>query len=118
MKKRILLADDDGSVRRMVGRVLESEQYDVLLAKNGIEAAAIAAAAAPDLIVLDVSLAEQTNGSLFEIMHRPGVPLIVLTARSRKSGPFALPPAAAILEKPLDVFALLSVVESLLAVRP
>ena len=31
MKKRILLADDDAGVRQMLGRVLESEHYEVVI---------------------------------------------------------------------------------------
>ena len=38
MSKTILLADDDPSVRTMVGRVLEMEGYEVLPASSGKEA--------------------------------------------------------------------------------
>ena len=53
MKKRILLADDDPGVRQMVGRVLESEHYDVVTAGTGREATAKFLANLPDLVLLD-----------------------------------------------------------------
>ena len=48
MKKRILLADDDDSVRKMVGRVLESEDY-AGAGPTGLEAVAQALSGEPDL---------------------------------------------------------------------
>ena len=56
MKKRILLADDDPGIREMLGRVLESEQYEVVLAGTGREAVAKFAAHLPDLILLDLNM--------------------------------------------------------------
>ena len=40
MTKKILLADDDASVRETLGRVLALEHYDVVLAGSGGEAVA------------------------------------------------------------------------------
>ena len=48
--KTILIADDDASVRQMLGRVFESEHYTVVGAQTGREAAAIFLAAPPDLV--------------------------------------------------------------------
>ena len=56
MKRRILLADDDESVRIMVGRVLESEDYEVVLARTGREAISRALSGAPDLVLLDITM--------------------------------------------------------------
>ena len=43
----------------MVGRVLESEGYEVLLADGGREAVAKALAGSPDLILLDINMPEK-----------------------------------------------------------
>jgi CheY-like chemotaxis protein len=115
MKKRILLGDSDESVCRMIGRVLESEGYEVLLAHDAPEAASQAAAMEPDLVLLDISLANQ-DGATSLLQNHPA-PLIVLTARSRSGAPALLPRATVVLEKPLDLPTLLAVVEETLAVR-
>ena len=40
MKKTILIADDDEAVLTMLGRFLESENYNVVFARNGVQALA------------------------------------------------------------------------------
>jgi CheY-like chemotaxis protein len=47
MKKRIQLADDDAGIREILVRVLESEQYEVVIAGTGREAVAEFAANPP-----------------------------------------------------------------------
>ena len=56
MKKRILLADDDRSVREALGRVLESENYDIVYAESGRETASQFMAELPDLVLLDITM--------------------------------------------------------------
>lgn len=50
---RILVADDDASVRELCQIVLNTEGYDVLLAEDAAGAIAIAREQHPDLILLD-----------------------------------------------------------------
>ena len=52
-KKRILIADDEVSIRLTVGRLLEND-YVVLEAANGAEAVEIAKGQKPDLILMDL----------------------------------------------------------------
>ncbi|HWI57213.1 MAG TPA: response regulator, partial [Bacillota bacterium] len=54
MKKQILLADEDESVRKMVARVLETAGYAVALAHTGSEAVARVRDRPPDLVLLDL----------------------------------------------------------------
>src|SRR2546422_7401913 len=53
-RKAILLVDNDAAVRESIARVLESEGYDVLLARNGWEAIARFVSLKPDLVLLDL----------------------------------------------------------------
>ena len=55
MKKRILLADDDSAVRRMLFRVLTDEGYLVIPASNSREVLQSTASGNVDLAVLDLS---------------------------------------------------------------
>ncbi len=49
----VLVADDEPDTRRIAFRVLEGMGYGVLLAKDGIEALALAKAYQPDLVLTD-----------------------------------------------------------------
>ena len=53
---RVLVADDDEAVLRLVRAVFESDHYAVVLARYGEQALAAAAERAPDVFVLDLSL--------------------------------------------------------------
>ena len=76
MTKKILLADDDASVRETLGRVLELEHYEVVLAGSGREAAAKFRADPPDLVLLDLDMPDQNGWEAFDAMCRvaPGCP--------------------------------------------
>ena len=54
--KRILIVDDDPSVRKMLGRVLSNEGYRVDEAANGAHALEIVAAGQFDLMLLDLNM--------------------------------------------------------------
>ena len=55
-KWRILLVDDEPSILKVVGKRLEVEGYEVIIAADGEEAIEKAKQAHPDLIVLDLML--------------------------------------------------------------
>ena len=69
MKKKVLLVDDDPGVRRMLLRVLEEEDYDVVPAVNGLEALDLATNTAPDLVLLDLNLPVQNGWETFERLN-------------------------------------------------
>jgi two-component system, response regulator, stage 0 sporulation protein F len=54
MKKRILIAEDDDSLRLLYEEELEAEGYEVLTARNGKEAIQQLEETRPDLILLDI----------------------------------------------------------------
>lgn len=54
--KRILVVEDDDSVRAMISTALGDEGFEVLTARDGYHALRIVAAGRPDLIVLDFGL--------------------------------------------------------------
>jgi len=51
---KILLVDDDPDFIAATKEVLESQPYEVIVAKNGEEALAAARSLMPDLIILDI----------------------------------------------------------------
>jgi CheY-like chemotaxis protein len=116
MKKKILLADDDESVRKMVGRVLESESYEVLLAKTGREAVAQALSGQPDLILLDLTMPERDGWQALDLIERirPLVPVIVITARPNQQDHCKAAGVDTLMEKPLDLPVMLRTIGRLL----
>jgi len=60
-KKTILVVDDDQKLREVLGFRLESAGYEILYAKGGKEAIALAEKKQPDLVILDVVLPDVTG---------------------------------------------------------
>ena len=56
MSRRILVVDDHADNRRILRDLLGSAGFEILEAKTGEEAVAQAAAAVPDLILMDIQL--------------------------------------------------------------
>ncbi|GBC77326.1 Sporulation initiation phosphotransferase F [bacterium HR08] len=79
---RILLVDDEPSVRLFYSAVLADEGYDVVEAPSGAEALRLLDAEPPDLIVLDIRLRSQSGLELLQHIasHPARVPVIILTA--------------------------------------
>ncbi len=82
----ILLVEDNEMNRDMLSRRLERRGYQVLLAEDGAEAVATAAARKPDLILMDMSLPvldgwEATRRLKVEEATR-AIPIIALTAHA------------------------------------
>jgi DNA-binding response OmpR family regulator len=109
--KKILLADDDASIRQMLGAVLELEHYEVMRACTGREAAATFVADIPELVLLDLNMPDRNGWDVFELMHRthPSVPVIIITAVSRQQRR-AADLGVTLMEKPLDIPLLLEMI--------
>jgi len=84
-KHRVLLADDDPALRRLIGATLGAEDFDLLQAIDGEEALRIARADHPVLVLLDVNM-PRLDG--FEVCRQlkadastAGIKVVMLTAR-------------------------------------
>jgi len=116
MRKTILLADDDVSVRTMIGRVLESAHYRVIQAGTGREAASQFLNGPPDLVLLDLNMPDKDGWEAWDIMRtlHPFVPVIVITARPNQHDQARKMRIDALMEKPLDLHLLLKTIRQLL----
>jgi DNA-binding response OmpR family regulator len=83
-RKTILVVEDDASISIGLRINLEKEGYGVLTADDGEQGLALARAASPDLIVLDVMLPRLNGLEVLDTLRREGkvMPIIVLSARS------------------------------------
>lgn len=112
MKKKILLADDDSSVRSTLQRVLESENYTVVTAATGRETGALFIEELPDLVLLDLTMPDRNGWEVFELINstHPLVPVIIITAMPHQYSHAANLGVDAIMEKPLDLPCLLQTI--------
>ena len=86
-RRKILVADDENSIREILSIQLARMGYEVVLAADGVEAVAAYEAEKPDLILLDVMM-PRLNGlnacqQIRALEKNSGrrVPILFLTAR-------------------------------------
>jgi OmpR family response regulator RpaB len=80
-KEKILVVDDEASIRRILETRLSMIGYDVVTAGDGEEALEIFRKAEPDLVVLDVMMPKLDGyGVCQELRKESDVPIIMLTA--------------------------------------
>jgi DNA-binding response OmpR family regulator len=111
-----MVVDEDASVRRMMARVLESADYAAVSAENAGEALSRVEAEAPDLVVLDLNLPDQSSWTVFASLSRSraDLPVIGLTSWPDQSEQAHLRGVHSVMEKPLDIRRLLEMIGELL----
>jgi len=124
MAGRILVVDDVATNRIILKAKLSLACYDVLLAADGRAALAVAAAARPDLILLDLTMPDidglQVLRRLKADPETAPIPVIVVTAHADLGSRIAGLRAGAedVLVKPVEDVVLAARVRSLLRDRP
>ena len=82
MPKRILVVEDDATIRETLAFNLKKEGYAVTSAADGAAALTQARSTRPDLILLDLMLPELSGLELTRILRQEAdVPIIMLTAK-------------------------------------
>ena len=126
MSKRVLLVDDDQDFVASVGEWLTVNGYEVAMAFDGASGIAKAREWKPDLIILDVMMATDTEGievsrKIAESPELRTIPVLLLTGiRKAKNLPFGLTPdenwlpVRTVLEKPVPPETLLKEIQRLL----
>jgi DNA-binding response OmpR family regulator len=121
-KTKILVVDDNPTIRKGLGVRLRANDYEVLFAEDAISATATLVTERPDLVVLDLGLPGGDGFVVMERLHRndrlASTPVIVLTGRevagnrdrALKAG------AAAFFQKPVDDSTLLFAIRKALDV--
>ncbi len=84
--QKILVVEDETSIREVVNLYLKRAGYEVVLAKDGLEAIEALTKEMPDLIVLDLMLPHVDGMEITRWLRERGdVPIIMLTARREES---------------------------------
>jgi CheY-like chemotaxis protein len=120
---KVLLVDDEDSLRKVLKDLLEREGYEVSEARDGVQALDQVDRVGPDIVVLDLNLPGLDGyGVLSHLRSRPataGLPVIVLTAKGDEDNEvrvFALG-ADDFLQKPFRARALSARLEAVLGRR-
>lgn len=117
---KILIVDDEPSIRSLVRDVLELEGHEILEAPDGPSALALVDSDDPDLMVLDIMMPGMSGLDVLRTLRREhsgsDLPIILLTAAADDDTTWAgwTAGASVFLPKPFDPNHLLDWVERLL----
>lgn len=119
-RQRVLVADDALVNRLVLTDLLEPLGFEVVLARDGVEATRLAAEHAPDLVLMDLLMPVMSGLEAARAIRRlPGlesVPMAVVSSSApRVAG--ALELFGAVIDKPIDAEALLDAVARLLSIQ-
>jgi two-component system, OmpR family, KDP operon response regulator KdpE len=83
---RILVIDDEGSIRRALRINLTARKYDVVTAADGASGLAAMARTRPDVLILDLGLPDMDGADVIKgIRGQTSTPIIVLSAAGQES---------------------------------
>jgi len=112
-RERILVIDDDPSVRDVVSRMLEKEGFRVATASNGSQGLALARLLKPQVITLDIAMPDldgwQVLGQLKADEELKAIPVVLMTVLDERAKGIALE-ADDFLQKPVSKERLLAVI--------
>ena len=82
----VMVVDDSLTMRKVTGRVLERHNFEVVVARDGIEALEQLEERVPDLMLLDIEMPRMDGYELATAMRADarykGVPIVMITSRS------------------------------------
>ncbi|MBW2566969.1 MAG: response regulator [Deltaproteobacteria bacterium] len=86
--KKILIVDDEEVIRMLYGEELEDEGYDVVTTGTGQGLVELVGREKPDLIILDIKMAEHDGLDLLQDIRKEyyNVPVILCSAYSSYKG--------------------------------
>ena len=112
-RKKILVVEDDTSIRETMRDILESEGYQVETAVNGRDGLDKMKISPPTLVLLDMRMPVMGGKEFLEILHKDVdlslTPVLVVSATAKKDASFM---AQGLIKKPIDLDALLKMVEN------
>jgi two-component system, OmpR family, KDP operon response regulator KdpE len=117
---RILVVDDEPQIHRFLTPALTASGYETVRAERGDEALRLAAARAPDAILLDLGLPDMDGHEVLRKLREfTDVPIIILSARDREAEKISALDAGAddYVEKPFKLGELLARIRTALRHR-
>jgi DNA-binding NtrC family response regulator len=111
-KPSILIIDDDKAILKAFTRIFQRKGYSVAVAEAGKEAAEKISCNHYDVALIDLCLPDMEGTALFPLIQRtsPGTVKIMLTGKAHIKN--SIDGADVLLEKPIAVDRLLSLIDS------
>ena len=115
-KKRIMLADDSPQIRESLSKLLRNFGYHVTLVAQGGQALDRALEEEFDLLLLDLNMPGMDGWETLDHLARlkPALPVVIITAQPDQRDWARAEGACALMEKPLDLPALLQTIRELI----
>jgi DNA-binding response OmpR family regulator len=83
--RRVLVVDDDPDLCQLLLRLLQAEGYGVDIAGNGASALGAVGRQQPDLVLLDIGLANEDGRDVLQALRKASdVPVVFLTGRGHE----------------------------------
>jgi CheY-like chemotaxis protein len=115
MSHEILIVEDDSALREALAQVLSDAGYELLSARDGLEAVnCLKKGNRPDVILLDLSM-PVVNGWEFRMFQKRDpelarIPVVIITAGGYSREEVAWLEPSALIPKPVDLDVLLEVI--------
>jgi two-component system alkaline phosphatase synthesis response regulator PhoP len=119
--EKILYADDDLDIQEIIKGILTKEGYEVIIAKDGIEALKLIQEKKPDVVLLDYLMPGLNGTQVLEALRKSpetkSVPVIMVTAYPNEKEESLSSGAVDFINKPIDKTDLILRIKSALKVR-
>lgn len=117
MAKKILVVDDEPDIRDYLCSYLEDHGFQTIEAEDGQVAMDKALDEAPDLILLDLQMPEETGTGFYRKLHHKkelkDIPVIVISGLAGRE--VAVSKSVPVFEKPIEKEALLESIQQILS---
>ena len=85
IKDRVLIVEDDKSIRSFLQTILEANNYEVILTQTGAEAYSLITSQCPDVVILDLGLPDMDGMKVLkDVREWSDMPIIVVSARTHE----------------------------------
>lgn len=108
VQKRVLVVDDDASIRELLATALEDDGYEVVPARNGEDALSVCERWRPDVIILDLMMPVMDGWTFAKrLRETDDIPIVVLSAANDLARHAKAVGATDVVGKPFDLDQLL-----------
>jgi len=84
-RDKILIIEDEPSIRNFIATILTANEYDPILAGNGANAISLISSHCPDLLLLDLGLPDMDGMEIIRTVRGwSNVPIVVISARNHE----------------------------------
>ena len=122
MTQLVMLVEDERHISQVVERRLVAAGFEVVVARDGVQALEFAADRTPDAIVTDLEMPRMNGLELLAKLHDDPalatIPTMMLTARGHLAGKDGVPEHVQVFAKPFSARKLVEAIAAMLASDP